>query len=186
MLKTVQGTKPFLPAIAHWDIARHLGALAPDERQLLRFIAEHGDLTPIKDPDFCAVVTIPLTPAMLDVLAAFEADAADMEREEDDEVETDTGADDDGEGEDVDKEPDADSEAWDQPLGAVSWVPPVLAERDPTPLTAEDEAFNRKFDKGKEICRAYLERENREAESRMVWATEMAPLASTIPQGRDA
>ncbi len=52
--------------------------LDPPERRALREIIERGDLTHVNGQAF---LVVPVTPATLDALAAFEAEAADRESE---------------------------------------------------------------------------------------------------------
>lgn len=54
------------------------GDLAPPERRALREIVEHGDLAIV---DGQAYLVAPVSPATIDALAAFEAEAEDLEDE---------------------------------------------------------------------------------------------------------
>ena len=53
-------------------------ALDPPERRALREIVARGDLAHVSGRAF---LVVPMTPTMLDTLAAFEAEAADLEDE---------------------------------------------------------------------------------------------------------
>lgn len=80
-----------LPAIEETELAFLLGSLAPDERKALAAIVETADLIQVGGSSF---LLAPVTPAMLDTLAAFgecEERENDLEDEPSEDPEPDTG-----------------------------------------------------------------------------------------------
>ena len=94
---------PFVPVMSPDALQALIREVAPDEVKALAWIAEFADMLPLPDDvgesfpyvnwwrDYgaCALLVVPVTPQVLDTLAAFEAEAEDRESDHDDEIEED-------------------------------------------------------------------------------------------------
>ena len=72
-----------LPAVGAAELSWAVGALKPDERKALDFIAEHADLIPVEHGE--PFLLVPTTPDLLDILATVGAEADDRENDLEDE-----------------------------------------------------------------------------------------------------
>ena len=84
---TDPGAKLSLPAVWEAELSWAVGALKPDERRALDFIAEHADLIPVEYGE--PFLLVPTTPTLLDILATVGAEAMDRENDLEDEFEHD-------------------------------------------------------------------------------------------------
>ena len=81
----------FIPSLPEGDLAFIIGHAAPDDRKALAQIVETSDM--IRLDDGREFLLTPATPALVDRLAAFNAEAEDREWQEEDDVEVDNDSD---------------------------------------------------------------------------------------------
>lgn len=67
---------PVIPAMPELALAFAIGKLAPPERRALAWIVETADVLEVEDDTF---LLVPVDPLLLDILAAFGAEAEDRE-----------------------------------------------------------------------------------------------------------
>ena len=108
--KPVRDRTPYIPVLPSDELSWLLGGLMPEERQAMAHICENASILDVEGVKHTYLI-VPVTPQVLDTLAAFGAGGEDREIEHDDEIETDGSLDEDKEP-DVDAEPELDEPCW--------------------------------------------------------------------------